>query len=68
MLSGKFLATLALAAAFGATIIAAPPAFAGWGSYPSSATDAGPGLDSPFGPLIEPPLMPQVPIFGGQYQ
>lgn len=68
MRAGKFLTAFVLAATLGATIIAASPAFAEWGPYPSSAASAGLGLGSPFGPLISPPLMPQQPIFGGPYQ
>jgi hypothetical protein len=65
MRAGRFLTAFALAATFGATVIAASPAFAGWGNIPSTSAAANLGLEGAFGPLISPPQLAQVPIFGG---
>jgi hypothetical protein len=59
----KFLAAIAVVAILGLGV-GVSPASAGWGGNTTGVGSFGMGLDSPFGPLITPTTVPQVPVFG----
>jgi hypothetical protein len=64
MIASRSLSVIAAAATVFAGVVGAAPAFAEWGAVPSTSSASVLSMTSPFGPLITPPVMPQVPAFG----